>query len=553
MDINEEDILNYEAISENQINTKKQIINEFINYTNDYNYLKNKDLHKFIFEENGDEYIHANLNSAVYTLHPFSYQKITDEHRDSVKIGPKSLSKEIFEQLLKPIGWKREEKNTHFTFTLNGTTYTHVEVIEIVKQLLIDSPEKAQLIPKSSPFRKVVNPICHPISNKWIHVSGYHEFFKLENIVDEEIKLPLKSSITQFIRKYSQQEYSEITRQYFIKVGNYIEPSPELSIMKNITKDKYEYVDISKIIGRTCVGCKVITNNYDYSSKEVTYCKSCSKTRDSIYRNTLRGKILSMYRDIKNDIRLFSYTPEEPLITFTEFLLQYISQGGICAYSGKPLLIKSHDNKTISRERINNKKGYINGNVIFIFKIFNVSPGQTEGSDWSIEKINKMKELITQEINLSEIIALTTEIKKNKQGNQGEILPEEDQLKRRELGEVEWKKYYHNRYLQQYRKNPKGFILGNIIGHRDYDKKQFGRKGDITLDTILDLLILQKGRCCISNIPLNLIQTGQFTMSIDRIDNTKPHDMNNVRLMCKEFNCWNDLHWTKELFDELFN
>ena len=50
MNINEKDILNYEAITENQINTKKQIIDEFINYKNDYNYLKDKDLHKFIFE-----------------------------------------------------------------------------------------------------------------------------------------------------------------------------------------------------------------------------------------------------------------------------------------------------------------------------------------------------------------------------------------------------------------------------------------------------------------------------------------------------------------------
>lgn len=58
MDINEEDILNCEAITKNQINTKKQIIDEFINYKNDYNYLKDKDLHKFIFEENGDEYTH---------------------------------------------------------------------------------------------------------------------------------------------------------------------------------------------------------------------------------------------------------------------------------------------------------------------------------------------------------------------------------------------------------------------------------------------------------------------------------------------------------------
>ena len=553
MYIDEEYILNYLTIDENQINTKKQIIDEFINYKNDYNYLKDKNLHKFIFEENGDEYIHANLNSAKYTLHPFSYQKITDEHRNSIKIVPRSLSKEIFEPLLEPIGWKREElQKKHYTFTLNGKKYTHVEVIEIVKQLLISSPEKAKLIPKSSPFRKIINPICNPISNKWINVSGYHEFFKLETIVDKETQLELKSSLTQFIREYSHQEYSEIKNKYFIKVGKYIEPSPGLSIMKNIIKNEYKYVDKSKIIGQTCVGCKTIKNNDEFSSNYVTYCKSCSKISGHNYRDTIRGKFLSLYRDIKNDIR-FTYTPEKPLITFTEFLLQYINQGGMCAYSGKPLLIKTHDDKTISRERINNKKGYINGNIVFVFKIFNVSPGNIKEGDWSVEKINKMKDLIHKKINLNDLILLTEEIKKNKQGNQGKNLPGEDQIKRQDLGEIEWKKYYHNRYSKEYRKSPKGFILGNITSHNIYDTEKFGRKGDLTLDSILDLLVLQNGRCCISNVPLNLIQTGEFVMSIDRIDNTKPHDINNIRLVCKEFNCWNNLHWTKELFGELFN
>lgn len=552
MDINEEDILNCEAITKNQINTKKQIIDEFINYKNDYNYLKDKDLHKFIFEENGDEYTHANLNSAVYTLHPFSYQKITDEHKQNVKIVPRSLSKEIFEKLLEPICWKREEKNTHFTFILNEKKYKHLEVIEIVKQLLIDNPEKVKLIPRTSPFCKIINPICNPISDKWINVSGYHKFFKLENIIDEEIKLKLKSSITQFIRDYSHQEHSEIKNKYFIKIYEYTKPLPELSIMKNITKDEYEYVDKSKIIGRTCVNCKDIKNNDEYSSNGVTYCKCCSKIRDCVYRDTIRGKIISLYRDMQNDTR-FTYTQEKPLITITEFLLQYINQGGMCAYSGKQMLIKTHDQKTISRERINNNIGYINGNVAFIFKILNVSPGKTEGSDWSVKKINKMKNLITKDINLNELLIFVEKMKKNKQGNQGETLPEEEQIKRKELGEIEWKKYYHKRYLTEYRKMPKGFILGNIVGHRDYDKTKFGRKGDLTLDSVLNLLILQNGRCCISNIPLNLVQTGEFVMSIDRIDNSKPHDMNNIRLVCKEFNCWGDLHWTKELFDELFN
>jgi len=47
-------------------------------------------------------------------------------------------------------------------------------------------------------------------------------------------------------------------------------------------------------------------------------------------------------------------------------------------------------------------------------------------------------------------------------------------------------------------------------------------------------------------------EMNDFNLSIERIDNKKPHNKDNVILVCKEFNVWGDLHWNKQLFNELF-
>jgi hypothetical protein len=268
-----------------------------------------------------------------------------------------------------------------------------------------------------------------------------------------------------------------------------------------------------------------------------------------MFRNSMRGKLLCIYNAIENERRSF----KEPILTFEEFLLQYIKQGGLCAYSNKPLDFISQKEKSISKERIDNTKGYTKDNVLFVLRIFNVSPGRVEGSDWCIEKIQKINNLKNEIVDIEALKIKIQDAKINKQGNQGETLPEEFQTMKQKLGPEEWKRYYHRTYLQNYRKTMKGFILGNINGHYDHDKDVFGRKGTITFESILDLILQQNGKCAISGVPLELKQTNEFAISIDRIDNTKPHDIENVRLVCKEFNYWGNFHWTRELFEEIFS
>lgn len=72
------------------------------------------------------------------------------------------------------------------------------------------------------------------------------------------------------------------------------------------------------------------------------------------------------------------------------------------------------------------------------------------------------------------------------------------------------------------------------------DKKKFNVKPDITYDNIYKLLQIQKYECYICN---EQILTDGYKpyccnqFSIDRIDNTKPHNIDNVKISCYFCNC----------------
>lgn len=74
----------------------------------------------------------------------------------------------------------------------------------------------------------------------------------------------------------------------------------------------------------------------------------------SSYRNTLEGKMVgwraqTKFRKIKWDLSIDDLTK----IPMT------------CYYSGEGLTVNSNKPNTVSLDRINNKKGYVQGNVVF--------------------------------------------------------------------------------------------------------------------------------------------------------------------------------------------
>jgi len=552
--------------NDNQIDAKKLIIKEIIEYENNYEHTRNRIPCKYKRLNSDDtySYIEGSKNNK-FILFPFKYQEITEENNiEQPKITPHAISQSIFDKILKPNGWIKETNDTHNSYIKNEKTYKPIEVIPILIDIFSKDKDLLKHTPKSSKFRKYFNPTYKPSDNKWKPCTGYYEFFLQENI-EVKYQQDILTSIRQIRNNpnsIQQKGYNEINidkYHYFIILDreNYKPPTDNEEIMLNNNTQKIEYVNKENITEKNCNKC----NLFYLICTVCTFCSFCEDCMRIVNYNrcndNFRGKFLAMYNDIKNDKR-FKYLEEEPIISFEEFCLQFIIQGGVSYYTGKSFIYETNNPRNISRERIDNKKGYIKNNVCFIERILNISPRQNECSDWSLDKIIKFKEELHEEKDIKFDLDNFNEMKfkalTNKQGVQPGILTQEQQDIKNQLSNEDWKKHYHNEYKKKYRKTDlKGFLNSRISAHKRFDKEKFEIEGNIDFEFILNLIKEVECKCAISNKIMNLnSEMNDFNLSIERIDNKKPHNKDNVILVCKEFNVWGDLHWNKQLFNELF-
>jgi hypothetical protein len=157
-------------------------------------------------------------------------------------------------------------------------------------------------------------------------VGNLHEYFKegiygcsVGSIIGTAIAfgIPLKK-IKELFKSLSFNELFKIdmkVEEIFIK----IEPFQESDrvVMFNVSKDEYEYVDESLIVEHSCSRCEIIKNISEFSCEDSTYCRECSKIVNTTYRDSMRGKLMSLYTGIRNERRF-----DEPYLTLEEFLLQ---------------------------------------------------------------------------------------------------------------------------------------------------------------------------------------------------------------------------------------
>jgi hypothetical protein len=88
--------------------------------------------------------------------------------------------------------------------------------------------------------------------------------------------------------------------------------------------------------------------------------------------------------------------------------------------------------------------------------------------------------------------------------------------------------------------NLKTNIIHKIYNHKIYDKNRFNIEGDIDYKFITELIQKQDKKCYICKETILLIDWKPYCcyqFSIDRIDNNKPHDKNNVLISCYYCNC----------------
>jgi hypothetical protein len=82
------------------------------------------------------------------------------------------------------------------------------------------------------------------------------------------------------------------------------------------------------------------------------------------------------------------------------------------------------------------------------------------------------------------------------------------------------------------------YITKKIEQCKKYDVSDFGLAGDMDFDFIMSLLNDQTNKCyvCKDNIPIMCNSKCGYRFSIARIDGTKPHDKNNIRITCSYCN-----------------
>lgn len=102
----------------------------------------------------------------------------------------------------------------------------------------------------------------------------------------------------------------------------------------------------------------------------------------------------------------------------------------------------------------------------------------------------------------------------------------------------------------RYKNTFDGFI-GKILSAARSDAKKRLSKGrteagvcNIIREDLINIWNRQNGKCYYSNIPMNLKQCSDWMCSLERLDNDKGYTIDNIALVCHEFN--NENKWTLE-------
>lgn len=107
------------------------------------------------------------------------------------------------------------------------------------------------------------------------------------------------------------------------------------------------------------------------------------------------------------------------------------------------------------------------------------------------------------------------------QENRDKILEQQKQYKQDNKDKL-------SEYQKQYYQTPIGRAIHLVNGYKQADKKYNRGKGDLTAQWIIDNIFTSKCSYCGKN--------DWAELGCDRIDNTKPHTMDNVVPCCEECN-----------------
>lgn len=277
-------------------------------------------------------------------------------------------------------------------------------------------------------------------------------------------------------------------------------------------------------------------------------CKGC----DKLYITSLRGFLISLLTNARHKAKYRLTKGRVEASTFSldiELLLEmWNEQAGRCAYSGIPLSHQPLSQWKASIERVNPSKGYIKENIILVCSELNST------SQWSTEKLQQfLLELEKPQYNENETIKLIEEAEKKPMIRKE--MSEVHEIKKKGLTYrvcrdckkakllIEYNKntfqckMCQKVYTAKYRSTIRGFLSHLVTTAKDSRAtKRFNGICDLQLKDLLEIVKIQKGLCAYSGIQLRFIPNHDWRTSLERLDITKPYSVDNVVLICLEFN-----------------
>jgi len=317
---------------------------------------------------------------------------------------------------------------------------------------------------------------------------------------------------------------------------------------------------IMNIIVKTkiCSVCNII-KDIDQFEHHRSQCKTCRNIYKMSYGNVLKKFIRKLYdsslahsktREEKGKVNASEHS-----ITIDDIYSQYSKQNGKCIYSNIIMSHKPLSDFMMSLERTNNDIGYTKENITLSCSEFNSGK-----SYWNKNKINLVLELRKTEVDMNILVGRINEAL-----NPEFIYTERKKREEKYINDIKYVKCNKcnifresnhftkgtkivtechdcsNKKSEFYRTTLRGFLLRLLGCSRKSNKRRetLNNKNlehSITLKNLCDLILKQQGRCYYSSIPLVYKSNSDWLCSIERLDNSKGYTLDNIVLICNEFN-----------------
>ncbi|VBB17589.1 hypothetical protein YASMINEVIRUS_52 [Yasminevirus sp. GU-2018] len=338
---------------------------------------------------------------------------------------------------------------------------------------------------------------------------------------------------------------------------------------------------------RRCFKCK---DWYEIHEFRGDYCTSCERKRLFSLRSTVDGFFKTMYRTmiLSSQCKIEKGRIDAGICKIDHMYLKqlHIEQEGRCYYSGLKLSTTPLSDWQASPERLNTDLGYIEDNVKLICLELNIG-----NSTWSKEKLKLAKELSMTSADMKHLrksirdINIVNKPKVSMKGIKQKIIEKDDirlyeclycgdfyplgQISKNNIVQKQCKEC-KNKVNRDYKSSLRGFIVMSLDHAKRRTTHKFTKRGDdckqfnLSIESICNRILEQKGKCYYSGIPLVFEQNHDWKCSFERLDSTKGYTIENTVLVCVEFNSIDrkptavntgtgSSQWSKEKVEFMFN